>query len=341
LWFLSGTVPEWAAPGGAFPFGGARFRAAGGWRIAAWPGSVGGFGFLREGDGRMTILRRLANWLLALSMLAGGAAGLAGAASAAQPEPWEVNLQPAATPIMEMIHAFNNGIMIVVTVIVLVVLALLTYVMLRFNARANPVPSRVSHNTLIEVLWTVVPILVLVGIAVPSFALLFAEHDPARAIPGFDPAKDRQLTIKATGSQWYWTYDYPDNNDIQITSVMLSEEDRAKHPDAGPRLLAVDNPMVVPVGAVVRMQVIGSDVIHAFAVPSFGVKIDAIPGRLNETWFRVDHEGMYYGQCSELCGRDHAFMPIAVKAVSQDKFDAWAAAAQKDLDGAYKLLAAN
>jgi cytochrome c oxidase subunit 2 len=288
----------------------------------------------------MMMLRRMANWLLALFALVGGVTGLAGVASAAQPQPWEVNLQPAATPIMGMIHAFNNGVLVVVTAIVLFVMVLLVYVMVRFNARANPVPSKVSHNTLIEVIWTVVPILILVGIAVPSFALLFAEHDPARAIQGFDPAKDRQVTIKATGSQWYWTYDYPDNNDVEVISTILSDADLAKNPDAGPRLLAVDNPMVVPVGVVVRMQVIGADVIHSFAVPSFGIKIDAVPGRLNETWFRVDHEGMYYGQCSELCGRDHAFMPIAVKAVSPEKFDAWAAAAQNDLGEAYKLLAA-
>jgi cytochrome c oxidase subunit 2 len=212
--------------------------------------------------------------------------------------------------------------------------------MIRFNAHANPVPSRTSHNTLVEVVWTVLPILILVGIAVPSFSLLFAEHDPARAIPGYDPAADPPLTIKATGNQWFWTYDYPDNDDISFDSLMLSEETLALDPTAGPRLLAVDNPLVVPVGKVIRLQVIGADVIHAFAMPAFGVKIDAIPGRLNETWFRVDREGMYYGQCSELCGRDHAFMPIAVQAVSQEKFAEWAAAAPTNLDTAYEKLVA-
>ena len=269
--------------------------------------------------------------------LAGGLVALGGPALA-NPSPWEIDLQPAATPIMEMIHRFNNGVMIVVTLIVLLVLALLIYCIVRFNARANPVPSRTSHNTVIEVIWTVVPILILVGIAVPSFALLFAEHDPARAIAAFDPAKDKQLTIKATGSQWYWSYEYPDNGDITFDSLLLRDTNGA--PTGEPRLLAVDNKLVVPVGVVVRMQVIGADVIHSFAVPSFGIKIDAVPGRLNETWFRVDKEGVYYGQCSELCGRDHAFMPIAVQAVSQDKFDAWAKTAVNDLAAASKQLAA-
>ena len=269
--------------------------------------------------------------------LAGGLVALGGPALA-NPSPWEIDLQPAATPIMEMIHRFNNGVMIVVTLIVLLVLALLIYCIVRFNARANPVPSRTSHNTVIEVIWTVVPILILVGIAVPSFALLFAEHDPARAIAAFDPAKDKQLTIKATGSQWYWSYEYPDNGDITFDSLLLRDTNGA--PTGEPRLLAVDNKLVVPVGVVVRMQAIGADVIHSFAVPSFGIKIDAVPGRLNETWFRVDKEGVYYGQCSELCGRDHAFMPIAVQAVSQDKFDAWAKTAVNDLAAASKQLAA-
>ena len=277
---------------------------------------------------------------------AAAVAGLAGPAAATQPEPWEINLQPAATPIMAMIHRFNDGVVAVAVVITLFVLALLIFTMLRFNSRANPVPSRVSHNTVIEVVWTVVPILILVGIAVPSFALLFAEHDPARAIENYDPAKT--ITIKATGNQWYWSYEYPDNGDISFDSYML-QDDQITDPATQPRLLSVDNDLVVPTGTVVRMQVIGADVIHSFAVPSFGIKIDAVPGRLNETWFQVDHEGMYYGQCSELCGQarpsgpndlhGHAFMPIAVHAVSPEKFKAWAAMAANDLPGAYKLLA--
>jgi cytochrome c oxidase subunit 2 len=275
-------------------------------------------------------------------MLSGAGFGvLGGAAWAAQPEPWQMGLQPAATPIMEMIHHFNDGLLIVISLITLFVLALLLYCMVRFNARSNPVPSRTSHNTLVEVLWTVVPILILVGIAVPSFALLFAAHDPARAIPGFNPETDRQMTIKATGSQWYWSYEYVDSDGLSFDSLLLPEADRQKDPNAGPRLLAVDNELVVPTGTVVHMQIIGADVIHAFAVPAFGVKIDAVPGRLNTTWFRVDREGMYYGQCSELCGRDHAFMPIAVHAVSPEKFDAFIAAAKTNLQGAYQTLAAS
>jgi cytochrome c oxidase subunit 2 len=223
--------------------------------------------------------------------------------------------------------------------ITLFVLGLLLYCMIRFNARSNPVPSRTSHNTLVEVLWTVLPIMILVGIAVPSFALLFAQHDPARAIPGFDPAVDPHMTIKATGSQWYWSYEYPDADGFSFDSLMLTEEERAADPGAGPRLLAVDNELVVPTGTVINMQVIGADVIHAFAVPAFGVKIDAVPGRLNETWFQVTREGVYFGQCSELCGRDHAFMPIAVRAVSPEKFEEWIVAAQADLAASYELLA--
>ena len=278
---------------------------------------------------------------LATTLLTGAGLGLfIGAALAAQPEPWQIGLQPAASPIMEMIHRFNNGLMIVVTLIMVFVLGLLLYCMIRFNARSHPVPSRTTHNTLIEVVWTVAPILILVGIAVPSFALLFAQHDPARAIPGFNAATDPQMTIKATGSQWFWTYEYPDNDAFSFDSLMLTEEERAADPASGPRLLAVDNELVVPTGTVIHMQVIGAEVIHAFTVPAFGIKIDAIPGRLNETWFRVDREGIYYGQCSELCGRDHAFMPVAVRAVSPETFTAWIAAAKTDLPGSYKLLAA-
>ena len=267
---------------------------------------------------------------------------LAGAASAdtvIEPRPWQTGLQPAATPVMAWIHRFNDGLMYVVFAIVLFVLALLIYVILRFNARVHPVPSKTSHNTLIEVVWTILPILILVGIAVPSFSLLFAEHDPARVVAGYDPTK--VLTIKATGRpSWYWTYDYPDNGDISVDSQLLADKDRTD-PVAQPRLLAVDNPLVVPTGTVVRMLVTADPdgIIHSFAVPSFGVKIDAIPGRINETWFKVDNAGTYYGQCSELCGRNHAFMPIEVRAVSPEKFAAWVAAAKTDIDAANKLLA--
>jgi len=282
-------------------------------------------------------LKQAISWPRAVVVLCGMALGamLAGPAAAAQPKPWEVNLQPAGSPIMEMIHSFNNGILILLALIVFLVLALLVVVMIRFNARRNPVPSKTSHNTLVEVVWTVLPILILVGIAVPSFALLLAQHDPARAVPNYDPAKT--VTIKATGSQWYWSYAYPDHEGVEFDSLMLTD-DEITDPATQPRLLAVDNQMIVPTGTVIDMQVIGADVIHSFTVPSLGFKIDAIPGRLNETWFLVREEGVYYGQCSELCGRDHAFMPIAVRAVSPEKFDAWVEAAATDLDAAYALL---
>jgi cytochrome c oxidase subunit 2 len=254
---------------------------------------------------------------------------------AAQPQPWEVTLQPAASPIMTMIHAFNNGTLIVITIITLFVLVLLVIVMVRFNAKRNPVPSRTSHNTLIEVVWTVLPILILVGIAVPSFSLLLAQHDPARALPNYDP--EQTLTIKATGAQWYWNYQYPDYEGVDFDSLML-RDDEITDPATQPRLLAVNNQLIVPVNTVINMEVIGADVIHAFTVPSLGFKIDAIPGRLNSTWFLVEREGVYYGQCSELCGRDHAFMPIAVRAVSAEQFEAWVAAAAEDITTSYAVL---
>ncbi|ODT14482.1 MAG: cytochrome c oxidase subunit II [Kaistia sp. SCN 65-12] len=263
--------------------------------------------------------------------------GLTGAAQAAQPTPWAVWSQTAASPIQGMIERFNAGITIVMALVVVVVLALIIYCVVRFNAKANPVPSKTSHNTMIEVIWTLAPILILIGISVPSFSLLFAQADPARIVKDYDP--DKVMTIKATGLQWYWNYEYPDNEGIAFDSTMLEDKDRTD-PVNQPRLLAVDNEMIVPVGTVVRLQVIGADVIHSFAMPSFGLKLDAVPGRLNETWFLAEREGMYYGQCSELCGINHAYMPIAIRVVKPEQFQAWAAQAKDDLQGAYKTLAA-
>ncbi|MGB9115912.1 cytochrome c oxidase subunit II [Bradyrhizobium sp.] len=246
-------------------------------------------------------------------MVAGVALVAAGVASAelGQPAPWEYKLQEAATPVMENIITFHNLLLWIITIITLFVLALLIAVVIKFNARSNPVPSGTTHNTLIEVAWTLIPVLILVGIAVPSFRLLFEELD----IPKAD------LTIKATGKQWYWSYAYPDNGKFEFDSLMAQ--------DKQPRLLGVDNEMVVPVNKVIRVQTTGADVIHSFAVPSFGIKIDAIPGRLNETWFKATKTGMFYGQCSELCGKDHAFMPIAVRVVSDQEFAAWVETAKK------------
>src|SRR6201990_3099014 len=228
-----------------------------------------------------------------------------------QPAPWEYKLQEAASPVMENITWFHNFLFVLITVITLFVLGLLIAVVVKFNAKANPVPSKTTHNTLIEVAWTLIPVLILVGIAVPSFRLLFLELDVPKA----------DLTIKATGKQWYWSYAYPDNGKFEFDSLMAA--------DKKPRLLGVDNEMVVPVNKVIRVQTTGADVIHAFAVPAFGIKIDSIPGRLNETWFKSTKTGMFYGQCSELCGKDHAFMPIAVRVVSDQEFATWVETAKK------------
>lgn len=247
---------------------------------------------------------------LAVAGLALGASGTA-FAELGQPAPWEWKLQESGSPVMDNITWFHNFLFVLITVITLFVLALIVAVVVKFNARANPVPSRTTHNSLIEVAWTLVPVLILVGIAVPSFRLLFLELDVPKA----------DLTIKATGKQWYWSYAYPDNGKFEFDSLLAQ--------DKQPRLLGVDNEMVVPVNKVIRVQTTGADVIHSFAVPAFGVKIDAIPGRLNETWFKATKTGMYYGQCSELCGKDHAFMPIAVRVVSDQDFASWVEEAKK------------
>jgi cytochrome c oxidase subunit 2 len=228
-----------------------------------------------------------------------------------QPGPWKFDLQASATPVMDSIMRFHNWLLVIITIITLFVLALLVTAVVKFNARANPVPSRTTHNAFIEVAWTLIPVLILVAIAVPSFRLLFEELD----IPKAD------LTVKVTGKQWYWSYAYPDNGKFEFDSLLAQ--------DKQPRLLGVDNEMVVPVNKVVRVQTTGADVIHSFAVPAFGIKIDAIPGRLNETWFKANMTGMFYGQCSELCGKDHAFMPIAVRVVNDQDFAVWVESARK------------
>lgn len=251
-------------------------------------------------------------------------------AQAAQPTSWGIALQDSASTVMDDIHWFGNFTFWIIGVIVVFVAALLAIVILKFNARANPEPSKTSHNTMIEIVWTVVPILILLVLAVPSFRLLYKQME----IPQAD------LTIKVTGYQWYWGYEYPDNPEVSFDSVMLNDEERAAKGTNEPRLLAVDNEMVVPVDKIVRLQITAGDVIHSYAIPAFGVKMDAVPGRLNETWFKADREGMYYGQCSELCGKDHAFMPLAVRVVSQDQYDAWLAAAAEDVEAANKALIA-
>ena len=214
-----------------------------------------------------------------------------------------------------------RGLLWVIVAISAFVLLLLLIIMVRFNARTNPAPSRTTHNTLLEVAWTLLPVVILVGIAIPSFRLLFFQLN----IPAMS-AEAGDVTVKATGKQWFWTYSYPDHGNFEFDSLMVRDPAQLK---GRPRLLAVDNELVVPVNKNVRVITTGADVIHAFAVPSFGIKIDSIPGRINETWFRATREGIYYGQCSELCGKDHAFMPIAVRVVSEDEFKKWVEGARK------------
>ena len=264
----------------------------------------------------MLVLKRLIAFVVtSVTVFASGAAALAATAATGQPQPWQLGLQAGATPVMDDIIWFHDFLLWIIAAITLFVLALLVAVVLKFNARSNPVPSRTTHNTTIEVIWTVVPVLILVTIAVPSFRLLFLQLNTPQA----------DVTVKATGKQWFWSYSYPDNK-FEFDSVMTQEKDLKP---GEPRLLTVDNQMVVPVNKVVRVLTTGADVIHSFAVPSFGIKIDAIPGRVNETWFKAEREGIYYGQCSELCGKDHAFMPIMVRVVNDKEYTAWIEQAKK------------
>src|SRR3984885_13501737 len=233
-----------------------------------------------------------------------------------QPTPWQMDLQDSASPVMEQIASFHYFLLWVIGAISAFVLALLLIIIVRFNARANPVPSRTTHYTPIEILWTIVPVIILAAIAVPSFRLLFVELDV--------PTPD--LTVKATGKQWFWSYNYPDNGNFEFDSLMVQEKDLKP---GQPRLLTADNDMVVPVNKVVHVLVTGADVIHSFTVPSFGIRISAVPGRVNEIWFKATTEGVFYGQCSELCGKDHSFMPISVRVVNDSDFAAWGGGAKQ------------
>jgi len=263
----------------------------------------------------MPVFSRLtASALTVGSLLASVAAAFAGVG---EPTPWELGLQDAASPVMADIIWFHDFLLWIISAIALFVLILLAVIIVRFNARANPAPSRTTHNALLEVMWTIVPVIILVAIAVPSFRLLFLQLD--------NPTPD--LTVKATGKQWYWSYSYPDNGNFEFDSLIVEEKDLKP---GQPRLLTVDHELVVPVNKVVHVLVTGADVIHSFAVPSFGIKIDAVPGRLNDTWFKATSEGLFHGQCSELCGKDHAFMPITVRVVSDAEFNAWAEKEKKN-----------
>lgn len=247
-----------------------------------------------------------------------GLAALSAAGWANEPHNWQLGMQPPATPVKERIHAFHNELLVIITLITLFVLGLLGYVCVKFNAKAHPVPTRTTHNTVIEVLWTVVPVIILVVIAIPSFKLMyFMDHTSNEHM---------DMTIKVTGHQWYWEYAYPDQGNISFNSNLVPE-DQLKPGQR--RLLEVDNPLVVPIGTNIRVQVAGTDVIHSWYVPSFGVQEYAVVGRLNESWFNVEREGTYYGECNQICGINHAFMPIKVIAMSKPDFEKWLVDAKK------------
>ncbi len=261
------------------------------------------------------------------SLVTGFSALMTGGATAAehvtgQPYKWQLGFQEQATAVGRQMSSFHDFVLVIITLVTIFVVLLLAYVIWKFNEKANPVPSKTSHNTMIEVIWTVVPILVLLVITIPSFRLLFAQYDFPKA----------DVVIKATGNQWYWSYEYPDADGMSFDALMLRDDDNKpiKGPDNAPRTLAVDNYVVVPVNKNVELLITASDVIHAWAIPAFTVKVDAIPGRVIKTWFNADRIGTYYGQCSELCGKDHGYMPIAVKVVSQADYEAWLVKAKKE-----------
>jgi cytochrome c oxidase subunit 2 len=268
----------------------------------------------------MAVLKRL---MLGLAGLVAASAAWS-TAWAAAPEPWQVGLQEAATPIMEHLNSFHNLLLVIIIGISVFVLMLLLFVVWRFSEKRNPTPSKTTHHTLIEVIWTVAPVLILVVIAIPSFRLLYF----------MDHVEDAEMTIKATGRQWYWSYEYPDNGDFTFDAFMIPESDLQP---GQKRLLDTDTKVVLPVDTTIRVLVTASDVLHSFAVPAFGIKIDAVPGRINETWVRIPAEfagTTFYGQCSELCGTGHAHMPIAIEAVSKQEFETWVAEAQQRFAGA-------
>src|SRR5262245_45078970 len=286
-------------------------------------------------DGRRSGVKRTMKRILTGAGALASILGTAAAAFADQPHPWQMRFQEAATPIMAQIKWFEAYTLWFIIPVTLLVLVLLAYCIVKFRASVNPTPSRTSHNTLIEVIWTVGPVVVLLFLAVPSFQLLTAQYNPP---------EEAKITLKATGNQWNWDYEYQLEQPLGFNSAILQDADRAA---AGkedlakyPRLLAVDNEVVVPVNTTVRVLVTAADVIHAFAMPAFGVKTDAVPGRINEIWFNAQKEGLYYGQCSELCGKDHAYMPIAIRVVSDAQYNTWLTAARTDLPGANKALEA-
>ena len=237
------------------------------------------------------------------------------------PKPWEMGMQRSFSPIKDRVIELHNEVLVIITVITLFVGGLLIWVMIRYNSKRNPVPSQTSHNTIIEILWTVIPVLILVVIAIPSFRLIYYQ----------DRTPDPDMTIKVTGHQWYWEYTYPDQGNLDIESRYIHDEDLKP---GQLRLLEVDNQLVIPVGKKIRILTTSSDVIHSFFIPAFGVQRYAIPGRTIETWMEADQAGTFYGECNQICGQDHSRMPIAVKAVSEADFKAWVAEAKKSASAA-------
>ncbi len=289
-------------------------------------------GYLPPVEGKSHLFRaegvpmKVSNLLAAMTVGLGGISLFSGAAAAAEagrPVPWQMNFQRPVTPVGEDMVAFHDFLLILITLIATFVLILLIYVMVKFNAKANPTPSKTTHNALLEVVWTVVPIIILVVVAVPSFKLLYFQD----VVPKSD------MTIKAIGEQWFWTYQYPDHGNFEFAANMVEEEDLK---DKSLRLLDTDEEIVVPVDTTVKVLVTAraDGVLHAWAVPSLFVKMDAVPGQINETWFKATEEGTYYGQCSELCGARHGFMPIKVRVVSKDEFEQWVKEANAKFDKA-------
>ncbi len=297
--------------------------------------------WMRRLDARGRVARGWVVTALAIGRVAAGfaVAGLAAAwlaaalapASAAQPQPWQMGMQPAASPVQAAIESLHGLVLVIITVITLLVATLLGVVIFRFSRKRNPTPSRTSHNTLLEVAWTVVPVLILVVIAIPSFRLIYYE----------DRTRDADITIKVTGHQWYWEYTYPDQGGMHFESYVLTD-DQLKPGQL--RLLDVDNQLVVPAGKNVRVLTTSGDVIHSFFIPSLGVQRYAIPGRTIETWFRADEPGTYYGECNQICGTNHSAMPISVRALPEAEFNAWVVQAKTkfaaDPSGATRLAAA-
>jgi len=236
-----------------------------------------------------------------------------------QPVPWQLNLQPPVSPSALRIQEFHDMMLWIIFAIAIFVLILLVWVIIRYNSKANPTPSQFSHNVLIEVIWTVIPVVILIVIAIPSFKVLYYN----------DRTENPDMTLKVTGYQWYWEYEYPDHDNITFSSYMIADNDIDEKKEQK-RLLSTDNVVVLPIDTNIQILMAAGDVIHAWAVPAFGVKIDAVPGRLNETWVRIEKPGTYFGQCSELCGKDHSYMPIEIRAVTKEEFENWLVTAKEE-----------